>query len=208
MQEKSFGAQGNKMLKTFKIFISESEKFRGVVYHGTDARFDKFDQRKSRIVNDNYGGGVAYFTDGLSLAITYAKNMAKKSGGEPIIYSAELNFSNMFDVDHTFTGKELTDILPDDLDEFARGAGLLSLNADKYTVISNLKSGKASLSGEQVFKGLSRGMNQTAKARQHLIDKGYDGLRYNMNITPKQSVYLAYDANDINIKKRQVVKRK
>jgi hypothetical protein len=51
-------------------------------------------------------------------------------------------------------------------------------------------------------------MNQTAKARQYLIDKGYDGLRYNMNITPKQSVYLAYDANSITIKKRQTVKKK
>ena len=30
---------------SFAEFISESEKFKGIVYHGTDARFDKFDQR-------------------------------------------------------------------------------------------------------------------------------------------------------------------
>ena len=193
---------------SFKSFLFESSSFTGVVYHGTNARFDKFDQRKSRIVNDNYGGGVAYFTDGLNLAITYAKNMAKKQGGDAIIYSAELKLSKLFDVDHNFTGKELIDILPVDVKDFARGAGLLSLNTDEYKVVSDLKSGKTKLSGEQVYRGLSRGNTQTSKARDHLIEKGYDGLRYNMPVTPKQSVYLAYDAKDIKIVKRQAVKAK
>lgn len=193
---------------SFKSFLFESSSFTGVVYHGTNSRFDKFDQRKSRIVNDNYGGGVAYFTDGLNLAITYAKSMAKKQGGDPIIYSAELKLSKIFDVDHNFTGKELVDILPTDVKEFARGASLLSLNTDEYKVLSDLKSGKTKLSGEQVYRGLSRGNTQTSKARDHLIEKGYDGLRYNMLVTPKQSVYLAYDAKDIKIVKRQAVKAK
>ena len=193
---------------SFKSFLFESSSFTGVVYHGTNARFDKFDQRKSRIVNDNYGGGVAYFTDGLNLAITYAKNMAKKQGGDAIIYSAELKLSKVFDVDHDFTGKELVDILPTDVKEFARGAGLLGLNTDEYKVMSDLKAGKTKLSGEQVYRGLSKGNTQTSKARDHLIEKGYDGLKYNMPITPKQSVYLAYEAKDIKIVKRQTVKAK
>lgn len=191
---------------SFKSFILENKALSGVVYHGTNARFDKFDQRKSRIVNDNYGGGVAYFTDGLSLAITYAKNMAKKSGGEPIVYSVELSLKKLFDVDHMFTGKELVSVLPTDIKDFARGAGLLGLNSDEYKVISSLKSGNITLSGEQIYKGLSKGNTQTAKARDHLIEKGYDGLRYNIPTTPKQSVYLAYDAKDIKIVKRQTVK--
>ena len=193
---------------SFKQYMTESMRFKGVVYHGTDARFDKFDQRKSRIVNDNYGGGVAYFTDGLSLAITYAKNMARKSGNDPIVYSVELNLKKIFDVDHEFTGKELIDILPTDVKDFARGAGLLGLNSDEYKVLANLKAGTAKLTGEQIYRGLSRGNTQGAKAREHLVSKGYDGLRYNINTTPKHSVYLAYNADDIKITKRQVVKQK
>jgi hypothetical protein len=193
---------------SFRSFISESKGFVGTVYHGTNARFDKFDQRKSRIVNDNYGGGVAYFTDALNLAITYAKNMAKKQSGDPLIYSVELKLKKLFDVDHEFTGKELVDILPADVNDFARGAGLLRLNSNEYKVISDLKSGTTKLTGEQVYRGLSKGNTQTAKARDHLIEKGYDGLRYNMPVTPKQSVYLAYDANDIKITKRQKVAAK
>ena len=189
---------------SFRSFISESKGFTSTVYHGTNARFDKFDQRKSRIVNDNYGGGV-YFTDGLSLAVTYAKNMAKKQGGEPLVYSVELKLNKIFDVNHEYSGKELVDILPSDVKEFARGAGLLRLGSDEYKVISNLKTGNMKLSGEEVYRGLSKGNTQTLKAREHLIEKGYDGLRYNMPVTPKQSVYLAYDTKDIKIIKRQKV---
>jgi hypothetical protein len=193
---------------SFRSFILENKSFVGTVYHGTNARFDKFDQRKSRIVNDNYGGGIAYFTDALNLAITYARNMAKKQGGDPIVYSVELKLNKLFDVDHEFAGKELVDILSADVKEFARGAGLLGLNADEYKVISNLKTGNIKLTGEQVYRGLSKGNTQTAKARDHLIEKGYDGLRYNMPVTPKQSVYLAYNANSIKIIKRQIAKQK
>jgi hypothetical protein len=87
-------------------------------------------------------------------------------------------------------------------------AGLLGLNSDEYVVISKLQSGDLKLTGEQVYKGLSKGNTQTAKAREHLISKGYDGLRYNIPITPKQSVFLIYDANKIEIIKRQIVKPK
>jgi hypothetical protein len=48
-------------------------------------------------------------------------------------------------------------------------------------------------------------MNQTAVARQHLISKGFDGLRYNgglnMNMQDKHHVYLAYNPRDITILK-------
>jgi hypothetical protein len=187
---------------SFKSFIVESRGFVGTVYHGTNAHFDKFDQRKSRIINDNYGGGVAYFTDSINLANTYARSMTKKHGGEPIVYSVELKLNKMFDVDYEFTGKELVDVLPNDIKDFARGAGLLGLDADEYKVISNLKTGNMKLSGEQVYRGLSKGNTQTMKAREHLIEKGYDGFRYNIPMTPKQSVYLAYNANSIKIIKK------
>lgn len=33
------------------------------VYHGSNILFKKFDQNKARLVNNFYGGGLAYFTD-------------------------------------------------------------------------------------------------------------------------------------------------
>jgi hypothetical protein len=198
---------------SFKSFLlRESVSFKGNVYHGSGYRFNKFEQSKARVVNDFYGGGAAYFTDDVGVAITYAKSMAKKSKEDPVVYTVEIRINKMFDVDHIFTGKELTDILPGDLEDFARGAGLLGLNSDKYTVLANLKAGKVKLTGDEVFKGLSKGMNTTAKAREHLISKGYDGLRYNggvnMGMAKKHNVYLVYDADNIKIIKRQVVKSK
>ena len=81
----------------------------------------------------------------------------------------------------------------------------MKAGVDKYSVMAKLKSGNLELTGEEVFKGLSRGMVNTAKARQKLISLGYDGLRYNggvnMNMATKHDVYLAYNANDIRIKK-------
>lgn len=206
------GKKSKKKSKTTnesKVLV-ESKGFNGIVYHGSNAVFKKFEQSKSRIPNDFYGGGVAYFTDNLKVAATYARSMTKNYGGEPIIYTVELNFENLFDVDDVFTGKELVDILPKDLDSFARGAGLLGLDADQYKVLGNLKVGNIKLSGDQVFKGLSKGMNTTANARQHLISKGFDGLRYNggdnMGMAIKHNVYLAYDVNDITMKKGQRLK--
>jgi hypothetical protein len=175
-------------------------------YHGSNSVFDKFDQGKARIVNDFYGGGVAYFSDSTKVAITYAQSMSRKSG-KPVVYEVDLKLKKVFDVDHTYTGKELIKFVEkDDAESFARGAGLMTARDDKYTVMGKLKSGDYELTGEQVFRGLSRGMNQTAKARQILIDLGYDGLRYNggvnMGMATKHSVYLAYDAKSITIKKK------
>lgn len=199
---------------TLKDFISETTRTRFSVeaYHGSGSRFDKFEQSKARIANDFYGGGVAYFTDDLSVAKTYAKSMAKKTKNDPFIYTVKVQFRKLFDVDHVFTEKNLLDILPKDIENFARGAGLLGLDSDKYAVISNLKAGKFSLSGDQVFKGLSKGMNTTAKARDHLRSKGYDGLRYNggvnMGMATKHNVYLSYEAKNIKILKRQRIVKK
>lgn len=185
--------------------ISESAQTM-TAYHGSNALFKRFEQSKARILNDYYGGGVAYFTGNEDVAKTYAASMKKKYGGEKYIYEVDLNLSKVFDVDHKFTGKELTQFFDDkDADDFARGSGLMKAGVDKYSVMAKLKSGNLELTGEQVFKGLSRGMVNTAKARQKLISLGYDGLRYNggvnMNMATKHDVYLAYNANDIRIKK-------
>ena len=184
-----------------------------IAYHGSNAKFAKFDQGKARIINDFYGGGVAYFTSNKDIAKTYANSMVKSKGGERYIYEVELSLKKIFDVDHKFTGKELTKFFDaKEAEDFARGAGLMKAGSDRYVVIGKLKDGDYELTGDQVFKGLSRGMVNTAKARQKLISLGYDGLRYNgglnMNAATKHDVYLVYNADDIKIKKLfKVVKK-
>lgn len=198
---------------TFNQYLSEAKNgFSGTVYHGSGYRFSEFKQSKARIPNDFYGGGVAYFTSDFNVAITYAKSMAKKSSSDPLIYTVDIRIRNLFDVDDKFTGTNLIKILPKETEQFARGAGLLGLGADKYSILGSLQAGKVTLSGDQVFKGLSMGMNTTAKAREHLIANGYDGLRYNggvnMGMAIKHDVYLIYNANNAKIVKRQIIKRK
>lgn len=179
-------------------------------YHGSNANFDKFDQNKSRIPNDFFGGGVAYFTDNIDLAKQYATAMQKKSGGQRVIYDVTLKLKKIFDVDDVFAGADLSRILKGiDLDKFARGAGLLTYGTDPYKVLGDLQSGRIQLTGTQVFKGLSGGMVNTAKAREHLKVDGYDSLRYNgglnMNMAIRHNVYLVYNVNDIKINSKEIL---
>lgn len=191
------------------------------VYHGSGSHFSKFDQKNARIPNDFMGGGIAYFTDHKDVAKTYASSMAKRatknkeSDAHPRLYHTTLKMNNVFDVDHKFSGDKLKNVLPDEKDHesFARGAGLMKLGVDRHKVLANLKDGNVELTGHQVFKGLSRGGIDTAKARDHLISKGYDGLRYNggvnMDMTTKHNVYIPYHADSITINRRtKLVKKK
>jgi ADP-Ribosyltransferase in polyvalent proteins len=187
-------------MKRFIEYIAEEIE----AYHGSGGRFSKFSADHARVANDHMGGGVGYFTSDKDVSKTYARSMAKTTKGEPHIYHTTLHMKNVFDVDHEFTGDKLKNILPDDHEAFARGAGLLNYGSDKYKVLNDIKSGKAKLSGMQVFKGLSKGNTQTAKAREHLKSKGYDGLRYNggdnMN-TKRHDVYIPYHPDSITINK-------
>src|SRR4051812_47699859 len=106
------------------------------LYHGSNAIFEQFDQKKARIQNDFYGGGVAYFTDDLTVAKSYAKGMSKKQG-LPIVYSAEVSFRNLFDIDEEYKGKPLLKLLKMlALETFARGAKLLGLGVDKFKLFT------------------------------------------------------------------------
>lgn len=179
------------------------------VYHGTNGNFDRFDQSKARIVNDFWGGGVAYFTDDKEVAKTYAASMARSKGGDRLVYQVSLRMKKTFDVDDVFTGKELTQFFTEKTsEEFARGAGLLRLGADKYSILSDLESGRLKLTGHDVFHGLSNGMNQTAKARKVLEKMGYDSLRYNggLNMNAKKhNVYLTYNASNVSIQRKLLI---
>lgn len=180
-------------------------------YHGTNARFSKFEQTKARVPNDVFGGGVAYFTDTLSVAKSYAATMARRSGGDRIIYEVGLKFNKLFDVDEMYDGDMLQKMINGDYETFARGSKLLRLGDDRVKTISDLRAGKIKIRGEDVFRGMSNGMVQTKKARERLISLGFDGLRHNGGVVmggTKHNVYLAYRANQIEIKKRYIVNPK
>lgn len=185
------------------------------LYHGSGKKFDKFSPLHARVKNDYYGGGVGYFTGSKEVAKTYAKSSAKTSKTQtPYIYHTSVKMNNVFDVDHKFSGDKLKHVLPHESEHesFARGAGLLKAGSDRAKALSDLKSGKTELSGHQVFKGLSRGGVFTAKAKEHLESKGYDGLRYNggdnMNAETKHDVYIPYKHDSIKINKvTQIVKK-
>lgn len=177
-------------------------------YHGTNGRFSQFEQNKARIANDYYGGGVAYFTDTIEIAKSYASSMFRKHGGERFIYEVELSFNNIFDVDKKYTGDIIKRLVGHSAEAFARGAGLMTLGNDKYAIISQLESGKIELTGDQVFRGISNGMQNTARAREALRAAGFDGLRHNGGVAmggQKHNVFLAYDSRNIKIKNRFIV---
>lgn len=174
------------------------------VYHGTNELIDRFDQSKSRVINDYYGGGVAYFTESLESAHTYANGAYKrKNKGERYVYVAQLSAKKIFDVDDTFTGKDLQKFFQKrtDVELLARGAGLLTPKEDKYVTIGKLEAGEMELTGDQIFKGLSKGMNFTSKVTEFLKTMNYDTLRYNAGGygIPKHSIYIAYDSSNIKI---------
>lgn len=174
-----------------------------IAYHGTNQKFDKFSQEKARLSDDYYGGGTAYFTNTEAIAKTYARAMVRKYGGSNVIYKVELRLNKIFDVDDIFTGKELTKFIKSgNTEQFARGAGLLSLGKDKYKTLASLVAGDVQLSGKEVFKGLSNGMVNTARAREILKRLNYDSLRYNggeMMGGTKHDVYIVYKDSDIKI---------
>ena len=175
------------------------------LYHGTNQDFEEFSQDKARLINDYYGGGVAYFTDNFDVAETYAKSMARSKGGSLYVFEIFLDIKKLFDVKDEFSGPMLTRFFDSkkDIEEFARGAGLLKYGVDKNKILASLELGNMNLTGEQVFNGLSAGMNKTARARSKLKKLGYDTLRYdggkNMNAAIKHNVYITYYSNRIHI---------
>lgn len=201
---------------SFKQFLLESTNTQNPVnidlYHGSGRNFDQFNQSYGRVKNDFMGGGIGYFTSDHDVAKTYAKNGARFAGTNTrYVYHTTLNMENVFDVDHNFSGERLKQILPPEKDheQFARSAGLLNVGTDKYDILSKLKQGNITLTGQQIFQGLSRGGVSSDRARQHLIKKGYDGLRYNgdqnMDQAQKHSVYIPYNASAITIRKKTLL---
>jgi len=181
--------------------------FMGTVYHGSNQVFTAFEQSKARIKDDFFGGGVGYFTDSHPIGIQYAKSMSKGTGA-PVLYTCTVNIKNMFDTETSFDGARVVALLPADVEGFARGSGLLKYGSDRLKVMVDLKSGKTSMLGKEIFKGLSGGMTSTAKARTHLRQLGFDGLRYlggTITGAVKHWVYLPYSTSAIKIEDAALV---
>ncbi len=182
------------------------------VYHGSGSLFGEFQQTAARMKDDYYGGGVGYFTDSLSVAKQYAKAMTKLAkvknpDAKEVVYLVELQLKKLFDIDESFTGRELTKFISN-TEDFARKSGMFKLGVgfDKYDILFRLKNGDMALTGDEIFKGISGGMSETAKAREKLKRLGYDGLRYNggdvtntWTTSTKHNVYIPYYANNIKI---------
>lgn len=191
------------IMRISELFESDNNSVL-TLYHGSNAEFSEFDQSRAKIVNDLYGGGIAYFTDSVSVAQSYARTMTKARGGTPVLYKVNLRLGQVFDVDDTFSGPELMEFVKHaaSKDAFLRGARLLSLGTDKYKVLHQLEAGEITLTGDQVFRGLSGGMINTAVVRKILQKMGYDTLRYTGGLIMGQeqhNVYLAYYADNIEI---------
>jgi hypothetical protein len=180
----------------------QSTPFTGTLYHGSNAVFEKFDRIKSRLQNDFYGGGVAYLVDTREIASQYAKNMSKGGRGSPVLYTVNVRFRKLFDTSLFYEGRDVQQLLPHDVEGFARNTGLFTSGANRQTVLENLKAGNIGLMGIDIFRGLSRGMAYTETARDHLQRLGFDGLKYlggTVAGTIKHGVYLAYDPSSLTI---------
>jgi hypothetical protein len=202
----------NKSIKEENLneFLGTSGTFR--VWHGSNKKFERFTDKTKRIANDFFGGGVAYTTDDKNIAINYARSMARNYGGSEILYELKVIFQKIFDVDEIFTGEKLKQFFNYiKVEAFARGASLLKLGTDTYKVLSDLKNGIIQLSGHDVFRGLSRGMNNSAAAEAILKKLGYDGLRYNggANMSgSRHNVYIAYNPDSIQILNKFQINRR
>jgi hypothetical protein len=155
----------------------------------------------AKIQNDYYGGGF-YFTPNLEVAKIYAKSAVRKTGGKEVIYRVQLSLKKTFDVDKEYSGDELKKLVGSNFEMFARSAGLLSLGRDRYAIMADLKEGNTVMTGAEIFKGMSNGMINTAKAREQLKKLKYDSLRYNpvqhANRT-KHEVYIVYNEANVRI---------
>lgn len=181
-----------------------------VLYHGTGKVFDKFQQSEARSPNDYYGGGVAYFTDDYEIAVQYAHSTSKRyTDGIPTVYTAQVNIKNHFDVDETYSGKFVANIISNiDSDAFARAAGLLRLGAKQFAVLSALERGDTELTGDQIWKGISANNVKTEQARKILQASEFDGLRYTGGIQTQgklHNVWLPYDKSSIKILKTETL---
>lgn len=174
------------------------------LYHGSGSLFDKFEQHKARIPNDLWGGGVLYGTDNIEIAKLYASAMSKKTPThEKFLYTIGVKINHLFDVEAMFTGTILVKFVNSvGVENFARGAKLLSYGADKYKIFGDLKLGNKNLTGAQVFHGITQGMLNTSRGRIILKKMEFDTLRYNGGMisgAKKYSVYLPYYAANVKI---------
>lgn len=188
------------------------------MWQGTNARFDRFDQRMARVQNDLYGGGVGYFTDSLEVAKGYATSSLKRKGvpidSTPYIYKVNLTLDNVFDVGKTYDGDFVSSFLKNTdygtAEQFLRNAGLAKMGSDLAGNIGNLRRGELQMSGDQIFNAIGEQSKNSSKARDILIKRGFDGLTHPGGLRGGtkglHTVIIAYDSDKIQILERYKLK--
>lgn len=90
-------------VKNFKQIINENQEQKVIAYHGSNVLFDEFNGQKigsnsdvnstGNLYDDKYG---FFFTSDFNEAKSSANAVAKQKGGNPIVYTCELIFSNPY----------------------------------------------------------------------------------------------------------------
>lgn len=210
-----------KSFKKFNLIEKKivSESFKGQMWHGTNAKFDKFEQRMARVQNDLYGGGVAYFTDNRKIAEGYAKSSLKRKGApknpEPWLYKVDLDLKNIFDIERSYNYDFVKQFVKNDksstVEKFLRDAGVLNNSfmksigaSDIFSVISKFNNGSLNLTGDQLFNAIGNNSANSSKARDIFYKMGYDGLTHQGGLRGgtggKHKVIIVYDSSKIKIK--------
>lgn len=88
---------------TIREYLNENVQEKIIAYHGSNVLFDEFDDTKigsnsdvnanGNLNNDKYG---FFFTSDFDEAKSSGNVVAKQKGGNPIVYTCELTFSNPY----------------------------------------------------------------------------------------------------------------
>lgn len=181
------------------------------LYHGSNIPDLDFTDPEQSVVPEShreYGDALAYFTDCQDSAIRYATSMTATEGGKACVYSAYINTGECFDLDAYYTTDRLVEIIDGiDLRLFGKGLGILNSYSDEYAMISSLRYGKLKLTGKEIFKGLSFALESPSAALYHIVDLGYDCVKFkcsNIGMKP-HTIYLVDDAEKIQLIDKKAV---
>lgn len=198
-------------MRLIELFKPETNPVSVEVWHGTNAKFDRFNKEMARVPNDLYGGGLGYFTDSLEVAKGYARSSVKRvkvaKDAQPYIYKVQSTLDNVFDVEKIYPGKFVAGFLKansySDAENFLRTAGLAKIGTDLPLKVSQLRNGQLDMLGDDLFKALSKGSISSTSGRDTLIASGFDGLRHPGGIRGGtkglHNVYIAYENDKIKI---------
>ena len=95
-------------------------------------------------------------------------------------------------------------------ENFLRNAGMAQLGSDLVGNVSKLQRGTLLMTGDQIFSAIGERSKNSSKARDILIQRGFDGLTHPGGLRGGtkglHTVYIAYDNEKIELLKRYRLK--